>query len=1117
MAGNSEQELAIRIAGKVENSLKQSFGMTEDGISHLAGMAKKAAVMITGAFAAIKVGQFIGDAVSEYSEFEQSMANTAGIAGATESEYDKLSKAAREAGKATTFTASEAADALGYMALAGWDVETSTKALTPVLKLAEATQADLATTSDQVTDSMSAMGVGIDELQEYLDVVVMTNNKANTTSADLMDAMIGCGGAARASGMDFKETATALGILANNGVKGAEAGTALNSMLVRISTKDAAKAAFEDLGVAVYDNAGKMRDMRQILIDLNGAMSGLTEEEKNNYMAAIAGTNYYSKFGYLLDGVKEGADGAASAWDALADNLNNSSGALDTMDARVTNTLKGAFARFGSAISDLKISMVEAFGPHAIKIMDGLSNTIPKITENFVGMINKLPIDDFMNGVGNMSAGVMDFLVTLTGGEGSIDAFSNMMSDTFGIELPESIRSAIEVAQDFIKRGQEVAGFLIGTLKNAIGNVMEKIAENEHTFDVILDLLSDLKWKFLEAFDNAKPTITYISETAIPNITDALLKVVGGVTDVADAFVQWDGFLPTITAIGVAVGAVKFYQLVTGIYSAAKAMAILNIAKIKDIALTAAIHGLYIQDAIVKAASTAQTWAHVAATKAAAAGQWLLNAAMNANPIMIVVLAIAALVAGLIIAYNKSETFRNIVNKAFASIKVVAGNVLNAVIGFFKSAWEAIKETWNTFKPYFVSIWNSIKIIFSVVVSVLGGIFRAAWDVIKNIWQAVKPFFQNIWLTIKNIFSVVGSVLGGFFRVAWSIIKGVWSVAVLYFQMIWNNIKVVFSAVGNVIGAFFRTAWEIVKSVWNVVGAYFQMIFNTIAGIFSVIASVLTGDFAGAWEAIKSIFAGFGAFFQTLWDSVVSIFGAVGSFFGTVFQEAWNMITGIFGNIITFFSGVWDSIVGIFTEIGVAISDAISGAVKGAVNAVISGAAGIINGFIAAINIAISAINAIPGVSISKLSPLSVPQLATGGIVSDPTLAMIGEGKQSEAVVPLDTLWDNLASFVDSALNRQGSVIGTALKLLSERMDDMLIGSVQTPVPALVDGISGVGSSRDDNARQTEGITITYAPVYHFEGAAPTKDDIVQAEKESQSEFDKKMEQWLKRKRRVNF
>ena len=792
MAGSSEQELAIRIAGKVENSLKQSLGMTEDGISHLAGMAKKAAVMITGAFAAIKVGQFIGDAVSEYSEFEQSMANTSGIAGATASEYEKLSKAARDAGKATTFTASEAADALGYMALAGWDVETSTKALTPVLKLAEATQADLATTSDQVTDSMSAMGVGIDELQEYLDVVVMTNNKANTTSADLMDAMIGCGGAARASGMDFKETATALGILANNGVKGAEAGTALNSMLVRISTKDAAKAAFEDLGVAVYDNAGKMRDMRQILIDLNGAMSGLTEEEKNNYMAAIAGTNYYSKFGYLLDGVKEGADGAASAWDALADNLNNSSGALDTMDARVTNTLKGAVARFGSAISDLKISMVEAFGPHAIKIMDGLSNTIPKITENFVGMINKLPIDDFMNGVGNMSAGVMDFLVTLTGGEGSIDAFSNMMSDTFGIELPESIRSAIEVAQDFIKRGQEVAGFLIGTLKNAIGNVMEKIAENEHTFDVILDLLSDLKWKFLEAFDNAKPTITYIAETAIPNVTDALLKVVGGVTDVADAFVQWDGFLPTITAIGTAVAAIKFYKFVTGVYSAAKALTILNIAKAKDIAATIYINGLYAQDHILTGISIAKKYALIVSEKAHTVAQWAsitATAAWNTvagigatvtsalgvafafltSPIGLVILAIGAIIAIGVLLWKNWDTVKekagqlgSWLGEKFNAIKESVGNAIEGFKNKFPVAFAFIEGVFNGWKATIDGVIGGVKQAFQGVIDFVQGVFTGNWsqalEGLKGIFLGAFGVLSSLALAPLN--AVQGVVVG---------------------------------------------------------------------------------------------------------------------------------------------------------------------------------------------------------------------------------------------------------------------------------------------------------------------------------------------------------------------
>lgn len=842
MAGNNEQELAIRIAGKVENSLKQSLGMTEDGINHLVGIAKGAALAISAGFAAIKVGEFIGSAISEYSDFEQSMANTSGIAGATASEYEQLSNAAREAGKATTFTASEAADALGYMALAGWDVETSTKALTPVLKLAEATQADLATTSDQVTDSMSAMGVGIDELQEYLDVVVMTNNKANTTSADLMDAMIGCGGAARASGMDFKETATALGILANNGVKGAEAGTALNSMLVRISTKDAAKAAFNDLGVAVYDSAGNMRDMRQILIELNTAMAGLTEEEKNSYMAAIAGTNYYSKFGYLLDGVKEGADGAASAWDALADNLNNSSGALDTMDARVTNTLKGAVARFGSAISDLKISMVEAFGPHAIKIMDGLSNTIPKITENFVGMINKLPIDDFMTGVGDMSSGVMDFLVTLTGGEGSIDSFSNMMSDTFGIELPESVKSAIEVAQDFISKGQEVAGFLIGTLKNAIGNVMDKIAENEHTFDVILDLLSDLKWKFLEAFDNAKPTITYIAETAIPNITDALLKVVGGVTDVADAFVQWDGFLPTITAIGTAVAAIKFYKFVTGVYSAAKALTILNIAKAKDMALTLAIKAMYIQDAIVKAASVVQTYALVAAQAvwnvAATIGAgvtWALGAAFAflTSPIGLVILAIGAIIAIGVLLWKNWDTVKEKagqlgawLGEKFNAIKESIGNAIEGFKNKFPVAFAFIEGVINGWKATIDGVIGGVKQVFQGVIDFVQGVFTGNWS------QALEG--------LKSIFSGVFGALSSLALAPLNAMKGV-VIGALSAVNVATNGKL--SEIKN----FFTTHLEGAKS--TVVG-----ILDGIKNAFSEKLEAAKSIVSGAVNAIKGFF-----------------------------------------------------------------------------------------------------------------------------------------------------------------------------------------------------------------------------------------------------------------------
>ena len=1118
MASSSkEQELAIKIAGKVENSFKQSLGVTEDGLNKIASTAKKAAAVAAAAFAALKIGDFIADTVDEYSTFEQSMANTAAIASATGDEYDKLSSAAREAGKATTFTASEAADALGYMALAGWDVNESTTALTPILKLAEATQADLATTSDQVTDSMSAMGLGIDDLQPYLDAVVQTNNSANTSASDLMDAFIGCGGAARAAGMGYQETATALGILANNGIKGSEAGTALNSMLVRISTKDVAQKAFKDLGVAVYDSSGEMRNMQDILVDLNGAMAGMTQEQKNSYMSAIAGTNHYSQFGYLLDGVKDGVDGSASAWDSLAGAIDNSNGALDTMDATVTNTLQGAMARFQSAISDLKISLVEDFGPYATQMIDGVATALPKITENLSTMIQNMPVGEFMDGIGSMATGVFDFLEKITSGESVVDAFSSVLSDDFGVQMPGVVGDARDVVSEFLTGIKDVASFLAGEASTAFQNIKDKIAENEPAISNVVQLASDLKDRLFEAFDKAKPAIEFIAETALPGIIDGLLTVVGGAADVLDKFTEWDGFLPTITTIAASIAGFKLAKAAIEIGKVTKAMALLRIAKVKDKAETIYLNALYAKDAIVKGASTAATTAQTVATKAAAAGQWLLNAAMNANPIMWVVLAIAGLVAILVVAYNKSETFRNIVNKAFEGIKAVAGTVLNAIVGFFKSAWTFIKDTWDSFKPYFERIWNSIKIIFSVVANALGSFFKAAWTVIQNIWQAVEPYFQNIWLTIKNIFSVVGSILGGFFRVAWAIIQGIWSIAGQYFAMVWNNIKTVFSAVGTVLGAFFSTAWEIIKSVWNVVVAWFQAIWNAIAGVFEVVASVLSGDFSGAWEAIKGIFAGFASFFQTLWDSVVAIFSAVGSFFGTVFQAAWDMITGIFGNVVSFFGGVWDSIVGIFGTIGTAISDAISGAVKGAINAVLSGAAGIISGFIAAINTAISIINAIPGVSIGKLSPMDVPQLATGGIVSDPTLAMIGEGKQKEAVVPLDTLWEKMKSMMQSILTgNEGGGLSNALSALVDKVGAATQRGNQTPRGGRLDRLRGKGGNEPQP--QPAGFPqISYAPVYHFEGGTPTKEDLVEAEKMSQSEFNQMMEQWQKDNDRKKF
>ena len=357
----TEYEIAIQVGGKVAASFGDSMNEVNSGFDSMVNMAKSAAKMVAVAFSAVKVGEFVTDAVEVYSEFEQSMANTAAVANATKYEYEQLEEAAREMGKATTKTAAEASDALGYMMLAGWDVNDAISGLEPVLRLSEATQMDLATCSDLVTESMSALGLSVEELTGYLDICTAANNNANTTAEALMEAFIGCGGTARTAGADLNDTATALGILANNGTKGAEAGTALNSMLVRMTSKDVAINAMKKLGVAVFNDAGEFRGLQTVLVDVQEALSGLTDEERASYMSSITGTNYYTEMSYLIDEVAEKADGTASAWDTLSASLDNSDGALMNMANTVTDTLQGAFSRLDSAADDAKISLADAF------------------------------------------------------------------------------------------------------------------------------------------------------------------------------------------------------------------------------------------------------------------------------------------------------------------------------------------------------------------------------------------------------------------------------------------------------------------------------------------------------------------------------------------------------------------------------------------------------------------------------------------------------------------------------------------------------------------------------------------------------------------------------------
>ena len=372
----------------------------------------------------------------------------------------------------------------------------------------------------------------------------------------------------------------------------------------------------------------------------------------------------------------------------------------------------------------------------------------------------------------------------------------------------------------------------------------------------------------------------------------------------------------------------------------------------------------------------------IASTKLWTAAQWLLNAAMSANPIALVVIAIAALVAAFVVLWNKSESFRN----------------------------------------FWINLWDNVKAVASTAWEAITGFFSAAWDTIKAVWDVVLGYFQTLWAGIQTTFSVVSEVLSGFFSAAWNAIKAIWDFVVGYYQGIWNGIKAVFSVVSSVLTSFFSAAWDGIKAVWNAVVAYYQGIWDGIEAVFSVVSSVLTEFFSAAWNGIKGIWDDVSGYFSGIWESVKSVFSDVESWFQSIFSAAWTAVQGVFSNFGSFFQGLWDTIKSTFSNLGSSLSDAIGGAVKSGLNGVLSMIERTINNGISLINGAIGLINALPGVNVGTIGELSLPRLAKGGIVDNATTAIIGEDGR-EAVIPLErnTKWiDVMASKLASKLSSGG-------------------------------------------------------------------------------------------------
>lgn len=201
--------------------------------------------------------------------------------------------------------------------------------------------------------------------------------------------------------------------------------------------------------------------------------------------------------------------------------------------------------------------------------------------------------------------------------------------------------------------------------------------------------------------------------------------------------------------------------------------------------------------------------------KAVSSAFAIFNAVLAANPIVLVVAAIAALVAAFVVLWNKSEAFRNFFIGMWEAIKETVGAILDGIVAFFSAAWDGIKAVWDTVSGYFAAIWEGIKFVFSVVADYFKMIFQTAWNYIKFVWDTVVSYFKLIWEGIKTVFSVVKDILSGDFEGAWESIKGLWDKVVGFFQGIWDGIKGVFEPVGDFFKKVFEGAKDTIKNIWE--------------------------------------------------------------------------------------------------------------------------------------------------------------------------------------------------------------------------------------------------------------------------------------------------------------
>ena len=742
----------------------ESLKTTGDNISN----AGKKLLPVTATVTALGTAS-----VTTAANFERSMSQVQATMGITKDSMstldgqsvntmDALSNLAKEMGASTAFSATECAEALNYLALAGYSTQEMADTLPTVLNLAAAGGIDLASASDMVTDAMSALGMETAEADTMVDQMAKTASTTNTSVAQLGEGILTIGATAKSIKGGTAELNTALGILANNGIKGAEGGTHLRNIILSLQNPtDQAAAKMQELGVSVYDSEGNMRSMNDILGDLNTSMEGMTSEDKANIISTIFNKTDLSSVNALLANT-------GSTWDSLQSSIENSAGAAQQMADTQLDNLQGQLTLLKSALEGLAISFGQLLMP-ALK--------------SIVGAVQK--VVDWLNSLDEGTKKVIVTVALVAGALGPV------------LIVVGKVISAVGTIMTIVPK---IAG-VINTVKTAFMALNATMLSNPIVLIVaaIVALIAIfvVLWNKCEGFRNFWKGLWEGIKNIVSTVVEALKGFFTGVID----FVKnnWQALL--LMLVNPFAGAFKllydncegFRNFINGILEKIKT-ALIN-------AWTAITTGIQTAwNAISSFFTTIWEGIKTIFSTVLEAIKTAITTYINAYKTVITTV------------FNAIKT---VVTTVWNAIKTAIDTVLNAIKTAMTTAWNAIKTTVttvvNAIKTVITTVWNAIKTAITTVMNTIKSTISSIWNGIKStisgivngIKSTVSTVFNNMLSAIKNTVGKIASSIKSGFQTAISFITSLPSQALQWgkdmIMGIVNGIKSCMSAVGDAV------------------------------------------------------------------------------------------------------------------------------------------------------------------------------------------------------------------------------------------------------------------------------------------------------------------------------